>query len=124
MVVAALAATLGCPVPGHPQAIAPFGFIGIDGVLSSRSLFEEDKTRSASGGTSTEARTRHLAFDNEVRVMTHSYIYHPNFITLDLGGGGVSFFSQISRFLNFFFQLFKKVFEFYPFHLCILLQQN
>ena len=65
-----------------------FKLTGIDGYISASGNSDTDKSHQTSGGgieqgqSSSEVRT-------DVFVMTHSYVYHPKFLTLDIGGGPV-----------------------------------
>ncbi|MFI4979263.1 MAG: hypothetical protein ACHQIO_02835 [Nevskiales bacterium] len=73
------------------EEIAPFKMTGIDGHVSLQYVQDEQATdqpaaasSSASGSRQTQSGLR-----NEIFVMTHSYIYHPNLLALDIGGGPV-----------------------------------
>lgn len=57
---------------------------GVDGEIVLRTRLETDSTSSGGGP---EYRTSQLRFEEEINIITHNYIYHPNFIKLDLGGG-------------------------------------
>lgn len=67
------------------QEVAPFRLTAVDGYASSRFLSDDFATRQP-GTTSGQALR---GWRTEVFVMTHSYVYHPNFLTLDVGGGPI-----------------------------------
>lgn len=71
------------------QEIAPFRFLGYDGYVNLR-YFNDGVTTSQSGAGG-DVRSRQSLRDlrQEFFVMTHSYVYHPNFLLLDIGGGPV-----------------------------------
>lgn len=66
--------------------IAPFRITGIEGYMTMRYI-RDDSTASgqAGGGTRESISTQ----GEELFVMTHSYVYHPGLLSLDLGGGPV-----------------------------------
>jgi hypothetical protein len=66
--------------------IAPFRMTGVDGYASVRSVRDE-LSSGQSGGSPTRQRQSELR--EEVFLMTHSYLYHPNLVTLDVGGGPI-----------------------------------
>jgi hypothetical protein len=85
--LAGVAVALSCaPLAGRaqPDEIAPFRLTGVEGNVSLRYLYDELKTGQRGGGTTREARP---SFEEEVFILTHSYVYHPNFLKIDLGGG-------------------------------------
>ena len=67
--------------------IAPFRLIGIDGYVQARYLTDASSSAGPVGGAS--ARARQSSLSEEIYVMTHSYVYHPSLLLLDLGGGPV-----------------------------------
>lgn len=67
--------------------IAPFRLIGIDGYVQARYLTDVSSNAGPVGGPS--ARARQSSLSEEIYVMTHSYVYHPSLLLLDLGGGPV-----------------------------------
>jgi len=69
------------------QEIAPFRLTGIDGYAVARYLSDENSTSAQAG--SAASRSRQSSMSEEIFLMTHSYIYHPTLLTLDLGGGPV-----------------------------------
>ena len=96
---AAFVASLACEVAVcHAQEIAPFRITGVEGYTAMRYVTDELKTQSggaAGGGVRT--RQAQSSMREEVFAMTHSYVYHPNLVTLDVGGGPIL---QQGRFVN------------------------
>lgn len=74
--------------PLAAQEIAPFRLTGVEGHVGMRYVGDAVTTQSA-GGSEARSRVAQSAFVNEVFVMTHSYVYHPKFLTLDIGGGPI-----------------------------------
>ncbi len=76
---------------GWAQQIVPFRLTGVDGHVSMRFLKDENVTQTPATGTAGAARSRQALADlrTEVFVMTHSYVYHPNFLLLDVGAGPI-----------------------------------
>lgn len=68
--------------------IAPFRLTGVEGFV--RGGYWSDSDKYSSGGLGGTDQTLSNA-TGKVFVMTHSYVYHPNFLTLDLGAGPVFF---------------------------------
>lgn len=81
--------------------IAPYRLTGIDGYDVLRYVSDDVATnRPASDllpGATGSVRTRQAqsGFRNELFAMTHSYIYHPNLATLDIGGGPILYNEQL-----------------------------
>jgi hypothetical protein len=73
--------------PVLAQEIAPFRLYDIEGFLSFRTLFDEDSSRFVDGPV--RQVQKRPAFEEEIYVLTRSYIYHPNLFDLELGGGPV-----------------------------------
>ena len=71
--------------------IAPFRLTGIDGYVLTRYLRDDNAARQpASGGAAgAESRQRLSSMRQEVFVMTHSYVYLPSLLSLDIGGGPI-----------------------------------
>jgi hypothetical protein len=67
--------------------IAYFRLSGIDGYVLARYSMDDSRSVGQSGGTPLRARQSNLS--EEIYLMTHSYIYHPSLLTLDVGGGPV-----------------------------------
>lgn len=76
---------------GGAQEIAPFRVTGVDGHVSVRYLRDANVTETPAAGTTGAARSREALGDlrTEIFVMTHSYVYHPNFLLLDFGAGPI-----------------------------------
>lgn len=69
------------------EEIAPFRLTGIEGYAQARFLQDDNRSQAQRGRP--ESRARQSILTEEVYLMTHSYIYHPGLISLDLGGGPV-----------------------------------
>lgn len=67
--------------------IAPFRLTGVEGYVQARYLTDDSGSTGPTGGAPSHARQSTLS--EEVYLMTHSYIYHPSLLSLDLGGGPV-----------------------------------
>lgn len=72
-----------CSAALAEDEVTPFRMTDIDGYLSLQYMGDEQKTGSANA-TSSSSTLREELFIN-----THSYIYHPNLLKMDLGGGPV-----------------------------------
>lgn len=70
------------------EDIAPFRLTGIDGYADLRYVQDVQLTDQP-GGASPKLRQAQSGWRSEVFVMSHSYVYHPNFLTLDIGGGPI-----------------------------------
>jgi hypothetical protein len=69
------------------EEIAPFRLTGIDGYVLVDYLNDGLSTKqTGAAGTSSQKQTN---LREEIFVMSHSYVYHPNFLTLDIGGGPI-----------------------------------
>ncbi len=68
---------------GTCEDITPFRLTGIDGYVGVNYL--SDSERQDSGGST--AKNAITTVQEEIFINTHSYIYHPNFLKMDLGGG-------------------------------------
>lgn len=68
------------------EEIAPFRLTDLDGYVATRYVADQSQTlrETADGGSQAQSEWR-----SEVFLMSHSYVYHPNFMTLDVGGGPV-----------------------------------
>ncbi|MBD5803521.1 hypothetical protein AZOA_29610 [Azoarcus sp. Aa7] len=85
-------------LPCAAQEIAPFRITGIEGHAAVRSYADEAVTDPGGGGGRAAASSQaHNELRSEVFVMSHSYIFHPNFLVLDVGGGPVY---EIAGFAN------------------------
>lgn len=65
--------------------IKPFGLIDVSGHVRVGYLFD-DRERGASSEKSFEQQS---SWEEEIFVLTRSFIYHPGFLNMDLGGGPV-----------------------------------
>ena len=85
LIAGVLALLVGDATLCGAQEIAPFRLTGVEGYVSARYLRDEFTTQQPG------ARSRQALGDlrEEVFVMTHSYVYHPNFLTLDIGAGPI-----------------------------------
>lgn len=86
-----LLAVLGATaMPCAAQEIAPFRLTGIEGHAAVRSYADESVADGGGGALrGADSRQAHEELRSEIFVMTHSYVFHPNFLTLDVGGGPV-----------------------------------
>lgn len=78
----------------HAQEIAPFRLTGVDGHVSLR--YVNDATHTTQRDEMPPSRQSQAGLRNEIFVMTHSYIYHPNLLTLDIGGGPILYGERIA----------------------------
>ena len=85
--IAAAIYALGQPLMAQDE-VAPFRLTGIDGHVELR--YREDQE--VDGGDYSSSTEKRTSSEEEVFLMTHSYIYHPNFLKMDLGIGPL--FSQ------------------------------
>lgn len=70
------------------EDVTPFRLTGIEGHVVVDYL--HDSTATAQGGLAPGTTTQTQSnLREDVFVMSHSYVYHPNFLTLDIGGGPV-----------------------------------
>lgn len=72
------------PAITFSEEIAPFRLMDVEGFVALRYRADEQSVGSSGATASTE---EYVSMEEEVFVLTHSYIYHPNFLKLDLGGG-------------------------------------
>ncbi len=81
----------GPQAPCHAQEITSFRFTGFDGYFSTSHDTDEFTTREPSFGGAASARQRQMQSELrfEAFLMSHSYVYHPKFLALDIGGGPV-----------------------------------
>jgi hypothetical protein len=68
------------------QEFAPFRFTGFEGSLVARYISDESTSSPGQAGGAAQ-RQRMSSQIEEVNIMTHSYIYHPTLLALDIGGG-------------------------------------
>jgi len=64
--------------------IAPFKVMSVDGHFTARYLLDDQERGSTSSERGFENRT---TWEEELSVMTRSFIYHPGFLSMDIGGG-------------------------------------
>ena len=64
--------------------IKPFGLLDTDASFSVRYLLDENDRSSSTSTASFENRT---TWEQELLLMSRSYVYHPGFLNMDLGGG-------------------------------------
>ena len=69
------------------QEIAPFRITGVEGYVEARYLRDDNRNSGQAGQAGSRATQSNLV--EEVFVMTHSYVYHPTLLSLDIGGGPV-----------------------------------
>lgn len=74
------------PTCDRAQEIAPFKLLGIDGHVTAKLV--QDEFVADQRGTAS-SRQQHFDLRTEVMLMTHSYVYHPNLLLLDVGGGPI-----------------------------------
>lgn len=76
---------------GGAAEVAPFRLIGYEGHVLVRYLLDDNSSQQTAGGQEAGAKSRQKLTDlrEEVFLMTHSYVYHPNFLLADLGGGPI-----------------------------------
>jgi hypothetical protein len=87
---AGLAALLGGAVSiCHAQEIAPFRNTGVEGYVGLRAVSDRLGTTTQGPGGSSRTFQSQSELREEIFVMTHNYLYHPNLATLDLGGGPI-----------------------------------
>lgn len=87
--VAMLVALAGAAPGGRAQdeyEIAPFRLTGIEGAVTIR--YDSNEQTNSSAG-SAESRQKISELRGEVFVLTHSYVYHPDFLSMDLGAGPI-----------------------------------
>lgn len=67
--------------------IDAFKLTGVDGYVTLQ--YVQDEQTTGQSGTAARSRQAQSGLRNEIFAMTHSYVYHPNLMTLDLGGGPI-----------------------------------
>lgn len=70
------------------EEITPFKLTGIEGHVLVDYLYD-GITYSQGGPGSGNSDQNQSNLREEIFIMTHSYVYHPNFLTLDIGGGPI-----------------------------------
>lgn len=88
--VALLCSVCGVSAAQEPE-IAPFRLTGVEGHNTVRYMRDELSTTQPGSGPVVGARSRQgqSDFREELFVMTHSYVVHPNFLSMDIGGGPI-----------------------------------
>ncbi len=81
------------PKNSFAEEIKPFAFTGFDGFIDLRYLKDDQSNKQTAPAKRTENRE---AYQEEIRINTHSYIYHPKFLQMDIGGGPVFVQNTIS----------------------------
>lgn len=71
--------------PGvYAEEIAAYKLTEIEGYVGLRYRYDGDLTQQVSGPKSKETRS---IFEEEVHILSHGYVYHPNLLKVDLGAG-------------------------------------
>jgi len=88
--MALLCTVCGASVAQEPE-IAPFRVTGVEGYNTVRYMRDEFVTTQPGSGLTPGSRSRQGQSDlrDELFVMTHSYVVHPNFVSMDIGGGPI-----------------------------------
>jgi hypothetical protein len=91
MVAGLLALAGAAGTPCLAQQIAPFRLTGVEGYATMRYLRDDYVTEQPVSGGGAGGRSRQGISDmrEEIFLMTHSYVYHPNLLSLDIGGGPI-----------------------------------
>lgn len=74
------------PAAAAGEEFAAFRLTGIEGYASMRFMSDGYTTRQPGNPDGRQAWTD---FRQELFLLTHSYVYHPNFLSLDVGGGPI-----------------------------------
>lgn len=82
-----IAALLFLADDSRAEEIEPFKLTGVAGYVNLQ--YVQDQQMTAQPGLTTRSRQAQSGIRHETFVMTRSYVYHPNLLTLDLGGGPV-----------------------------------
>ncbi len=82
--VVACVCVLWCSA-GRAQTTAPLRLHGLDATLAFRGSHDEQRSRLLSGASAV-SQSRPV-FEQELFVVTHSSVYHPNLLSIDAGGG-------------------------------------
>lgn len=78
----------GVPCRAAGEEVAPFRFTGVDGYVATRYVDDQSRTLQTAG-TPGGGRQGQSEWRSEAFLMGHGYVYHPNFMTLDVGGGPI-----------------------------------
>jgi hypothetical protein len=72
--------------PAAAEEIAPFKFTGMEGYATLDYASDEQTIEQPGTARSRQAQS---GWRSELFAMTHNYVYHPNLMTLDIGGGPI-----------------------------------
>ena len=85
--LAVFIAILSVAGPACAEDIVPFRVTGVEGSATTR--FLRDEIVSGQPGAGAQSRQSQSDLRQELFFMTHSYAYHPNLVSLDIGGGPI-----------------------------------
>ena len=91
MTIAGFAALLSLPVPA--EEVAPFRLTSVDGEVAVRYYFDEQMSGTSGASKSGETRS---TVEEEVFIRTRGYVYHPNLLKVELGGGPLLVQSRVA----------------------------
>lgn len=86
LIIFILGFMVNCMQYANADEIKSFGFTGYDGYIDLRYLVDDQSNTQTAPVKRSEERT---AYQEEFHITTHSYIYHPKFLSMDIGGGVV-----------------------------------
>ncbi|MBL8491483.1 MAG: hypothetical protein JNM82_11945 [Rhodocyclaceae bacterium] len=86
LILAVLPAAILGPGTCLGEEFAPFRITGVEAYASMRFTRDDFSARQPGSPSSRQAWTD---FRQELFLLTHSYVYHPNFLSLDVGGGPI-----------------------------------
>ena len=88
--IALLCSVCGVSLAQEPE-IAAFRVTGVEGYNTVRYMRDEFATTQPGAGSTPGGRSRQgqSDFRDELFLMTHSYVVHPNFLSMDIGGGPI-----------------------------------
>lgn len=78
---------MGWSLIGQAEDIAPLKLTDTEGYVLVDFLY--DGLASERGGESGSSEQQQAVLREEIFLLTHSYVYHPNFLTMDVGGGPI-----------------------------------
>ncbi|MDH3638226.1 MAG: hypothetical protein OES09_07145 [Gammaproteobacteria bacterium] len=84
VLIAGLVTACGTPATATAQEITPFRLTGIEGDVEVRYDYDE---RTVGERRTEETRETRTSFEQDIFVLAHGYVYHPNLLNLDIGGG-------------------------------------
>lgn len=86
----ALLCALACAgADAQEPEFAWFRVTGVEGYVGARYVSDAVDTDTVLSGTTLKSRQRQTDLRSEVFLLTHSYVYHPNLLSLDVGAGPV-----------------------------------